>query len=65
MLDEAVRSARIRRAAHVALKLKVERALFASDGFHPSPAGYAAWGEELGRVAHATFFAQASSRSPA
>ena len=65
MLDEAVRSARIRRAAHVALKVKAERTLFASDGFHPSPAGYAAWGAELGRVAWSAFLEKAHPDSAA
>ncbi|TMR00632.1 SGNH/GDSL hydrolase family protein [Actinomadura soli] len=43
-----------------------DRRLFASDGFHPSPAGYRAWAEDLARAAAPTAhpFAALPSGSP-
>lgn len=36
---------------HVPSKVRIERPLFASDGFHPSPAGYAVWAQFLADAA--------------
>jgi lysophospholipase L1-like esterase len=51
MLNDALKSTRIERAAHVATKVNIDRSLFASDGFHPSEKGYEVWGAEVGKVA--------------
>ena len=54
LLNRAVRKLQITNLTHVAFKVKAERHLFASDGFHPSVAGYAVWGFELAQIAHAS-----------
>ena len=51
LLNAATRKLAVGRAAQVAPPASIEPALFASDGFHPSAAGYAVWAESLARAA--------------
>ena len=51
LLDRAVARAAIANSLQVAPVLRIESYLFAADGFHPSPAGYAAWADALARAA--------------
>ena len=51
LLNRALGRLPIERTAQVAPLLRIEPALFAADGFHPSPAGYAVWGAALARAA--------------
>ncbi|MBL8385020.1 MAG: SGNH/GDSL hydrolase family protein [Burkholderiales bacterium] len=56
LLNRALHRARIERATLVTPAVRIEPALFAEDGFHPSPAGYAVWAEALAAAAlHAGF----------
>ena len=52
LLDRAVGRAVIANSRQVAPVLRIEPHLFATDGFHPSPAGYAVWADALARAAH-------------
>ena len=65
LLNRAVRRISIERAAQVAPVLRIEPALFAGDGFHPSPAGYTVWAESLAHAALEHRFIDAASRAPA
>lgn len=65
LLNRAARGMSIERAAHVALGLRLEPALFAVDGFHPSPAGYTVWAEALARAALEHRFIGEGMRVPA
>lgn len=47
LLDGAARRIRLADLVHVTPTVHVEPAMFAGDGFHPSPAGYAIWAETL------------------
>lgn len=51
LLNAATRRLAVGRAAQVAPLVGIEPALFATDGFHPSAAGYAVWAEALARAA--------------
>lgn len=51
LLNAATRKLAIEHAAQVAPLVRIEPALFAADGFHPSAAGYAVWAESLARAA--------------
>ncbi|GAA0551557.1 SGNH/GDSL hydrolase family protein [Actinomadura livida] len=54
LMDRIMRdAARSRGAVHAPMDeaMARDRRLFASDGFHPSPAGYRAWAEDLARAA--------------
>ena len=51
LLNRATREIAIERAAQVSPQRRIEPALFAADGFHPSPAGYTVWAETLARAA--------------
>ena len=51
LLDRAVARAAIANSLQVAAVLRIEPHLFADDGFHPSPAGYAAWADALAHAA--------------
>lgn len=51
LLNSAMRKLSIEKSAQVAPLDRIEPALFASDGFHPSAAGYAVWAESLARAA--------------
>jgi len=51
LLNGATRRLAVGRAAQVAPLVGIEPALFATDGFHPSAAGYAVWAESLARAA--------------
>lgn len=53
LLDEAGRhlAAETQTITHVPAPLPEKPGAFSSDGFHPAPAGYALWGQHLGRAA--------------
>ena len=51
LLNAATRKLAIGHAVQVAPLDRIEPALFAADGFHPSAAGYAVWAESLARAA--------------
>src|SRR5690606_7164009 len=53
-MDRILRdTARSRGAVHAPMDeaMARDRGLFSTDGFHPSPAGYRAWAEDLARAA--------------
>lgn len=53
LLDQAARNfaASTQAVTHVTAPIpEQQREAFAADGFHPGPAGYALWGEQLGRA---------------
>ncbi len=47
LLDGAARRIRLADLVHVTSAVQVLPAMFADDGFHPSPAGYAIWADAL------------------
>lgn len=51
LLDRAVARLAPPHTVQVAPRLDIEPRLFAADGFHPSPAGYAVWADLLARAA--------------
>ena len=51
LLNAATRKLAIEQAAQVAPLVRIDPALFAADGFHPSAAGYTVWAESLARAA--------------
>ena len=55
LLDRTAMAIALPDVAHVKSGVRIEPAMFAADGFHPSPAGYALW---------AQFLADAASRFP-
>ena len=52
LLDQAARNfaASTQAVTHVTAPVPEQQEAFAADGFHPSPAGYALWGTQLGRA---------------
>ena len=60
LLNGAIRKLPIERTALVAALDRIEPELFATDGFHPSPAGYAVWSASLAQAALAQQFITAA-----
>lgn len=51
LLNRAVAKLPLAQAVQVRPRVSIQRHLFATDGFHPSPAGYAVWAEVLAQHA--------------
>ena len=51
LLDRKAMAIALPDVAHVKSGVRIELAMFAADGFHPSPAGYALWAQFLADAA--------------